>query len=65
MQYAPTQGHVNAVRFVYTTTMKQSNAPRFTYSIARNAPTAPRLRHAPMWDEESEKISCLVTSKKS
>ena len=65
IQYAPTQGHKNAVRFMHTTTVKQSNAPRFTHSIARNAPTATRLRHAPMWDGESGKTLCLVTSEKS
>ncbi len=65
IQYASTQGHENAVRLGHTTTMKQSNVPRFTHSIARNAPTATRLRHAPMWDGESGKISGLVTSEKS
>ena len=65
IQYAPTQGHVNAVRLGHTTTVKQSNAPRFTHSIARNASTAPRLRHAPMWDGEDGKILSLVTSEKS
>ena len=29
MQYAPTRGHVNTMRFSYSTTMKQSNAPHF------------------------------------
>ena len=65
MQYAPTQRHKNAPRFMHTTTVKQSNAPRFTHSIARNVPTATQLRHAPMWDGESGKTLCLVTSEKS
>jgi len=29
IQYAPTQGHKNASRFMHTTTVKQSNAPHF------------------------------------
>ena len=29
IQYAPTQGHKNAPRFMHTTTVKQSNAPHF------------------------------------
>ena len=46
MQYAPTQGHENAVRFSYSTTMKQSNAVPFAYPTQRHAPAAARFSHA-------------------
>ena len=46
MQYAPTQGHVNAPRFVHATTMKQSNAVRFSYPTPWHAPSTPRFSYS-------------------
>ena len=46
MQYAPTQGHENAVRFSYPTTMKQSNAVRFAYPTQWHAPNAVRFPYS-------------------
>ena len=46
MQYAPTQGYVNALRSVHATTVKQSNAARFAPPTQCHTPNAARFSHA-------------------
>ena len=46
MQYAPTQGHVNAPRFMHTTTVKQSNAPHFPPPTQWYTPNAVRFSYS-------------------
>ena len=46
MQYAPTRGHENAVRFVYSKAWHAPKAAYFSGNTAKHAPTAAPFSHA-------------------